>query len=206
MLDQVARDIEQSAGPRDLILVNEWYMGISFNRYYRGQARWMTIPSLNDHRMHRFDLIKAKMRSSDPLLEVRRAMRRTLRKGQRVWVVGHTALPSAESSLLSLPPAPRGPWGWRDAPYTVSWTQQVTLFLEENAARERRIMVSAGGRVSGMENLRILVYLGPEPSTPAKAGTTPRLRKVRPGSRGRISPDEKGTPRRTAAGPVRRAG
>ena len=217
-VDQVARAIEQSAGPRDLILVNEWYMGVSFNRYYRGQARWMTIPSLSDHRMHRFDLIKAKMQSPDPLLEVRRAMRRTFRKRQRVWLVGHIALPSDEHPLLSLPPAPRGPWAWRDAPYTISWTQQVSLFLEGNAARKRRIMVPAGGRVSGMENLRILVYRGLEPSPPAplpragegstaKTGTTPHPpSKVRPGSRGRISPAGRGTPRRTAAGPIPHAG
>ncbi len=59
--DLVAQDIEQRAGPRDLILVNEWYRGISFHRYYRGDTRWMTVPRLADHQMHRFDLVKAKM-------------------------------------------------------------------------------------------------------------------------------------------------
>lgn len=159
-VDQVARAIEQSAGPRDLVLVNEWYNGISFHRYYRGDTRWMTVPALADHRMHRFDLIKTKMRSTDPLLEVRRAMRRTLRAGRRVWVVGRLDKGPAGQSPLQLPPAPHGPWGWLDGPYSIAWTRQLALFLETSTARKRTIQVPAGGRVSGMENLGIWVYQG----------------------------------------------
>jgi hypothetical protein len=165
-VDQVARAIEQSAGPRDLVLVNEWYNGISFHRYYRGDTRWMTVPVLADHRMHRFDLLKTKMRSTDPLLEVRRAMRRTLRAGRRVWVVGRLEKPPEGQPILQLPPAPHGPWGWLDGPYSIAWTRQLTLFLETSTARKHRILVPAGGRVSGMENLGIWVYQGWEASPP----------------------------------------
>jgi hypothetical protein len=163
-VDLIARTIEQSAGPRDLVLVNEWYMGISFNRYYRGKTRWMTVPAIEEHRMHRFDLIKAKMQSSDALLEIRRAMRRTLRNGNSVWVVGHLELPPGRRPMTSLPPAPHGRWGWLDGPYTRVWTRQIGLFLEGSAARKRRIFVPAGGRVSGMENLRVWVFKGERPS------------------------------------------
>lgn len=200
-VDLVARAIEQSAGPRDLVLVNEWYNGISFHRYYRGEARWMTVPALGDHRMHRFDLIKTKMQSGDPLLEVRRAIRRTLRSGRRVWLVGRLDVPPEGTPPLWLPPAPGGPWKWLDGPYTLAWTQQVGVLLETHAARKRRIMVPAGGRVNGMEFLWIWSYRGWEPPNSPRHRAT-----ARPGFPALPSPAATGTPRRTAAGPDRRAG
>ena len=200
-VDLVAQVIEQSAGPHDLVLVNEWYCGISFHRYYRGDTRWMTVPLLADHRMHRFDLVKAKMQSGDPLLEVRRAMRRTLRGGHRVWVVGHLVVPPDGSPAPTLPPAPHGPWGWRDVPYTTAWSQQLGQFLETNAARKTRILVPAGGRVSGMEDLRIWVYEGWEAVNPPRSSSTER-----PGSPARPFPAARGTPPRTGGGPGRRGG
>lgn len=206
-VDLVARAIEQSAGPRDLVLVNEWYNGISFHRYYRGEARWMTVPALGDHRMHRFDLIKTKMQSGDPLLEVRRAIRRTLRSGRRVWLVGRLDVPADGTPPLWLPPAPGGPWKWLDGPYTLAWTQQVGVLLETHTARKRRIMVPAGGRVNGMEFLRIWVYREWQPPGTEARATPRRPRpKARPGSRALPSPAATGTPRRTATGPDRRAG
>ncbi len=157
-VDDVARAIEQSAGPRDLVLVNEYYYGVSFHRYYRGDTQWMTVPRLTDHRIHRLDLLKARLQSADPLREVRRALRRTLRSGQRVWVVGNLQLPP--EPVPSLPPAPNGPMGWFDGPYTYAWTQYLGNFLETHAALERRVIVPAGGRVSDAELVRIWVYRG----------------------------------------------
>lgn len=158
-VDRVARAIEQRAGPRDLVVVNQWYMGVSFHRYYRGEARWMTVPPIADHRMHRFDLLKEKMQSADPLREVREAMRQTLSRGGRVWVVGHLRMPP-DRKLQQPPPAPYGEWGWRNGPYSNAWTQQLSLFLETSAGRKERIPVPADGRVSGMEDLPVWVYSG----------------------------------------------
>lgn len=177
-VDVVARAIEQSAGPRDLILVNEWYNGISFHRYYRGEARWMTVPDLSDHRMHRFDLIKTKMSSTDPLLDVRQAIQQTLRGGRRVWMVGQLAVPPDGNPARWLPPAPRAPSGWRDRPYLRVWTEQVSLFLEENAVRKWSF-VAPGERISGTENLRVWVYQGWDPkASPDLRKGTPELRKA----------------------------
>lgn len=186
-IDLLARAIEQRAGPQDLIVVNEWYMGVSFNRYYRGGTRWMTAPRIAEHRMHRFDLIKEKMRSADPLLEVRRAMRRTLREGGRVWVVGHLKLPPDWSPKWP-PPAPHSRWGWQDGPYTTAWTRQLSLFLETNATR-KRIPDHFAGKVSGMEDLGLWVYGGwkapgrtrPAPSEERATPARPGFNRVIPG-------------------------
>jgi hypothetical protein len=165
-VDHVARALEQDAGPRDLILVNEWYYGVSFHRYYhgraQGRARWMTVPALADHRVHRFDLLKEKMIAEDPLRDVRRAVRRTLRRNGRVWVVGRLEPPPSRESggPLALPPAPNPRWGWMDAPYVVSWSQQLSALLEEQSTRKRTIRIPAGGRVNGMEALGVWRFEG----------------------------------------------
>ena len=218
-VDHVARALEQDAGPRDLILVNEWYYGVSFHRYYhgraQGRARWMTVPALADHRVHRFDLLKEKMMAEDPLRDVRRAVRRTLRRGGRVWVVGRLEPPPA-GGPLALPPAPNPRWGWLDAPYVVSWSQQLSALLEEQSTRKRTIRIPAGGRVNGMEALGVWRFggwraagseLGGLASSPPGAGLSrPNPPTARPGSPGRPSPGGRDTPRRTAGGPGRRGG
>jgi hypothetical protein len=48
----VARNLEQHAGPHDLIVVNPWTYGVTFNWYYRGIAPWVTVPRIEDHRIH----------------------------------------------------------------------------------------------------------------------------------------------------------
>ncbi len=132
----------------------------------------MTIPRIAEHRMHRFDLVKEKMQEADALKDVRRAMRRTLARGGSIWVVGYLQEPPTTSPLW-LPPAPQSPWGWRDGPYANAWTQQLTQFLEESTDRKRRILIPAGGRVSGMEDLPLWRYWTP-PAARRKKTEKPR--------------------------------
>lgn len=208
-VDYVARALEQDAGPRDLILVNEWYYGVSFHRYYhgraQGRARWMTVPGLADHRVHRFDLLKEKMMAEDPLRDVRRAVRRTLRRGGRVWVVGRLE-PAPAGGPLELPPAPNPQWGWMDAPYVFSWSQQLSALLEDQSTRKRTIRIPAGGRVNGMEALGVWRFGGWRAAAAPSDLNLPIPPKARPGSPGRTSPGGRDTPRRTADGPGQRGG
>lgn len=207
-IDRIAQALEQDAGPRDLVLVTEWYFGVSFHRYYhgreRGRARWMTVPNLADHRVHRFDLLKEKMASEDPLRDVRRAVRRTLRRGGRVWVVGRLEPPPPEGPLV-VPPAPNRRWGWLDAPYVVSWSQQISAMLEEQSTRKRTIRIPAGGKVNGMEALGVWRFGGWR-AAPGKDLNRSLPPTARPGSPDRTSPGGRDTPRRTAGGPGRRGG
>ncbi|HET9225489.1 MAG TPA: hypothetical protein VFR31_02395, partial [Thermoanaerobaculia bacterium] len=80
-VDLVADRIAAEAAPGDLVVIAPWYMGISYQRYARGPAPWMTVPDLPDHSIHRFDLLK------DGRVDLG-AIERTLRSGGRVWVVG----------------------------------------------------------------------------------------------------------------------
>jgi hypothetical protein len=157
-VDQVARLVSASAGRRDLVLVNYWFYGISFQRYYRGAARWMTLPAIEDHRFHRYDLLKARMTSDEPSFEVVRAVRRTLRSGHRVWVVGTLDVPPEGRPALDLPPAPEAASGWQDGPYCLSWSQQLQVYLREHATHDSVITLPDEVPVNGFEYLRIRVF------------------------------------------------
>lgn len=157
-VDKVAEKVAAEAKPKDLVLVNYWFFGVSFQRYYKGQARWMTMPAMADHRFHRYDLLKARMAADDPNRDVRRAIRRTLRSGRRVWVVGTLDAPPPGQPPLAVPPAPGAPTGWQDAPYCLSWSQQLAVYLEAHAQRHDQYLVRAGGPVNGFEHLWLHVF------------------------------------------------
>ena len=131
-VDLVAARIAAEAAPGDLLVLTPWYMGISYLRYDRGSPPWMTLPDLPDHRIHRFDLLKARMAEPDPIADVLGAVERTLRSGHRVWVAGQ----------LSPPP------------------QRFGAFLRDHAAQERQVPIPWKGPVNGYERLELLVFSG----------------------------------------------
>ena len=87
-VDLVASRLAESVKAGDLIVVSPWYYGVAFQRYYRGQAPWMTVPPIEDLKIHRYDLLKEKMKSSDPIRTLLARMSETLRSGNNLWLVG----------------------------------------------------------------------------------------------------------------------
>src|SRR5205814_2394193 len=99
-VDVAARTVAAQAAPSDLIVVVPWQFGIPFNRYYRGSAPWMTIPNISDHRVHRYNLIKAKMISTHPIDHLIEAIRTTLDSRNRVWFDGGLNLQRPEEGPM----------------------------------------------------------------------------------------------------------
>jgi hypothetical protein len=160
-VDTTAQVLKAQAGPRDLIIVNPWFVGISFGRYYQGSADWKTLPNLSDHRMHRYDLLMDRMRSDAPIADVLAAAQRTLASGGRVWVAGSFQAPPPGKEPPRLGPAPGGsPWGWQDAPYSISWSAQLGAFLRDHALRSGEVEVPTPEPVSDFERLRLHVFEG----------------------------------------------
>jgi uncharacterized membrane protein len=157
-VDLVAQRV--AAVPGDLVVVNPWYIGISFLRYHSGATPWVTVPDLADHRIHRFDQVKARMTQTDALADVLGAVERTLRSGHRVWVVGDFTVPPAGEPAPVLPPAPVPPFGWREAPYSYAWSLQLGAFLRDHAAQGGQIPVTWNGPINGFERLRLLTFSG----------------------------------------------
>jgi uncharacterized membrane protein YsdA (DUF1294 family) len=56
-VDLIAETLGDSAVPGDLIVVKGAWEGITFDRYYHGQAPWVTVPPIDSHKVHRNDLV-----------------------------------------------------------------------------------------------------------------------------------------------------
>ena len=134
-IDIIATGLEKKADANDLIVVNPWDRGVSFNWYYRGPARWITVPMMSEHRRHRYDLLKAKMMSAHPLDDLFASIAEKLRSGQRVWLVGGAHLLNPGEFPHWLPPAPNSEFGWNNDAYRNSWSQQLGAFVQEHAER-----------------------------------------------------------------------
>jgi hypothetical protein len=131
-IDLVAEMIQHRASPNDLIVINPWHFGVSFNRYYHGPARWMTVPEINDHQTHRYDLFREKLMSTGPIDDVLEAMKQTLKSGNRVWLASAVALflLPGQSPLVLPPPTDSH---LSSAAYQQLWSHQIGTFIEEHA-------------------------------------------------------------------------
>ena len=159
-IDLVIQELEKFSSAEDFILVEPWFYGVSFDRYYRGTANWMTLPAIADHQKHRYDLVKAKMGSSNPIDDILHKVVETLQSGNRVWVVGSIYFPESEAAVPSLPPAPNSPWGWFEGPYLEAWSLQVNVFLLTHGQRSQFVKIPVDGPVSEYENVQLLVVQG----------------------------------------------
>jgi len=172
-VDLVARAVERSAAPRDLVVVLPWYYGVSFDRYYRGPAPWLTLPEIADHRVHRYDLLKARLAARHPLDDLLQAVGSTLRAGHRVWLVGDVRWPKPGEPPPGRPPAPLSSDGWHDWPYLVDWSRQLGGFLESHGGSAVPVDVPASARVSELEDMPLTVVRGwsdGRPAEPAQPG------------------------------------
>ncbi|MEY2600873.1 MAG: hypothetical protein QOJ36_192 [Verrucomicrobiota bacterium] len=154
-IDIVAHKLEQEAGPNDLIVLNPWSFAPSFYRYYHGSTPWITVPTMSEHRIHRYDLMKSKTMETDPLSDVRSAIQQTLQSHHRVWIVGG-AQPRDEN-MPRLGPAPNPYFGW--AGYMNFWSMELGSFLNAHAdAGEIALQPMTG--VNDGENVPLLVARG----------------------------------------------
>jgi hypothetical protein len=137
-VDRLAKLVTESADEMDFVLVTPWYAGITFQRYYGGQAPWNTVPPLDEHRYHLHLQIRTRMQEGDAAVEpVIRQIEATLRRGGKVWLVGVPALPDENEPPPTVPgnPGPRASAGR----YLDAWEKQVALFLYQHA-RDARIV------------------------------------------------------------------
>src|SRR6266480_139622 len=157
-IDIVAQRVEADARRSDLIVVNDAQLGISFNRYYHGAKRWITVPDIADHRIHRYDLMQKKMTEFFPLDDVKKDITATLKYGNRVWIVGIIGKPLERSETL-LTPAPDPQFGWQLPFYINAWSRELGTFLRRHAGRVNPI-VRKEKSVSDWEDSQLFVCEG----------------------------------------------
>ena len=168
-LDVVAAFLSHNASVGDLIVVQEAWEGITFNRYYRGQAQWLSVPPIDSHEVHRIDLVMAEMNQPEAMAPVLRAITNTLTSGHHVWVVG--SMPIARSKdappgPTPLPPRPpEMPTRWWVGSYLYWWNQQATTLLLDHAQQEKAETIAAPGPVNHFEDVSVVRFTGYKPGS-----------------------------------------
>ncbi|MBM4017859.1 MAG: hypothetical protein FJ288_05940 [Planctomycetes bacterium] len=158
-VDRIAAQLQNVAERNDLIVVMPWWPGVTFTRYYRGEAPWTTLPDLGPLPIQRYDLFRKKMQEPEPIRPVLERMAATLASGGRVWLVGCPRFLQPGEVPIVVPPPPRGPWS--EGPYIESWSLQMGYFLQRRARSISVVPVRDEGEpVSPFEHVPLLVAEG----------------------------------------------
>lgn len=173
-IDLVAARLNASVASGDLVLVNRWECAISLNRYYRGPARLMTVPPIDDHLVHRYDLFMQCMETADPLRPVFDAIGATLRGGGRVWFVGYLGLLAPGVAFQPLPPVSvKVGEAWPFSVYWEGWEVQADEFLHDHAQQMTAVKIPVDRPVSGFENQPLRFFNGWKESPSTNGDQTP---------------------------------
>jgi hypothetical protein len=165
-VDLIAYRTQLLATRSDLIVVTPWYNGVSWSRYYRGPARWMTLPPVESHQTHRPDVIKKHMIEADQTLPVRPVQSEiaaTLRSGNRVFIVGGLPKVPPGKKPVILSRAPMDGNQWPSALYSDHWGLTLDYFLQQHSTNVSVIQVNGTQRVSDYEDLPFVVVTGWKP-------------------------------------------
>jgi hypothetical protein len=153
--ETVAKLLQERAAPGDLIVVNPWTYGITFNWYYHGVARWVTVPQIEDHRIHRYDLVLPRMEAVSPLADIEREIANMLQSGNRVWFAGQLEVPASSETPLQVAPAPDPQVGWSGIAYRKAWSQEIGLFLSQHVQKGGPVDARTGEAISERENMSL---------------------------------------------------
>jgi hypothetical protein len=160
-VDFIAAQLSTQVAASDYVIVYPWHSGVPFQRYYKGAAPWTTVPPLEDHGVHRYDLLKAKMQTKDPIAPVIDRITSTLQSGNRVWLVGNFPFPQdPPPEILS---TLNNPWVWFHVYYSFHWGVQITQFLSAHCQRSAVAMPPSTNCVNPFENLPVFVVTGWKP-------------------------------------------
>jgi len=157
-VDIIAKRLAAEAAPDDYILVTPWNRGISFARYFRTKTSWETIPPLEDHSVHRYDLLQRQIQTAGVMAPVLERIAATLKNGHRVWVVGAIDPPAGPAAVPpDLGPPPLEHTGWSAGPYVRCWTSQAVQFLSNHSRRFVEIPLDDPPTINPNETLELWV-------------------------------------------------
>ena len=159
-IDVVAARVQALANEDDLILINPFPYGISFQYYYHGRAAYCTIPPLDDLRSHRADLLKGQMMAATPMAPLLSEIEGVLRAGHTVWLVGNVDLIPTGQTPLIVEPGHDGPNGWVGGNFYRAWSEQAGSLLRNRAEQFERVQVPLAQPVIHYENVPLSAFRG----------------------------------------------
>jgi hypothetical protein len=163
-VDLIASKLRYSVKSGDLVIVNFWYVGHTFQRYYAGPAPWTTLPpsygDYGDQKLARADLFRKQMFSLNPIAPVLDQIKKSLESGNRVWLVGGLPFLQKGQQPPSVPPAPHAPWGLDANAYAIAWSMQAAHFIQTHALQAERLPPVTTAPVTDLEDLPVIVVSG----------------------------------------------
>jgi hypothetical protein len=159
-IDSIAALLQESADPEDLIVVQPWFYGVTFSRYYHGDTPWMSLPDLSDLSVHRYDLAKRAMATPDAVDRVMQRITSTLLSGHRVWIIGGVPRLPAGYLYGTTPTAPHPEYGWQHPPYIMACGREVAAIIDRLASQKMEIDVPGSASVNDEENVKLGVAGG----------------------------------------------
>jgi hypothetical protein len=162
-IDLVAEKLTHLAGKEDYVVVAPWTVGISFQRYYRGGAFWTTMPPMEFLKFHRYDLLQAKMSSTNADVVIGPALKniqRTLERGHRVWIVGEPWTPEPWERPSDAKAAACLPARFGEVNSPAAWSQKVWEVLQAHSREMRTVPLDSEQPVFRLENLPVRVVEG----------------------------------------------
>lgn len=166
-VDLAAAFLAQKAAAGDLIVVQEVWVGITFNRYYHGQTHWLTVPPITSHQVHRNDLVMENMNHPDTMVPVLHEITDVLRGGNSVWLVGSIPFEPPQKLPAKPTPPPPLPAGmstkWWLGSYLYWWNQQVATHLFKYALQRQSQTIPAPNPVNNLEEVSVVRFSGYRP-------------------------------------------
>ncbi|MBA2271886.1 MAG: hypothetical protein H0W20_15015 [Chthoniobacterales bacterium] len=159
-IDLIAQKLNETAATEDVIVIVPWYLGITFDRYYKGAAARATIPPVEDLRVQRYDVLKTQMENMDPIKPVLRAMEAALKSGRCVWIIGSLRFPPEGELPPLFAPAPYESFGWNEGAYMSSWNMQISYFLRHHALSAEKVELPTAQPISPYENPPLMAVRG----------------------------------------------
>jgi len=166
--DLLAAQVAKSATAADYVIVHPWYYGTTFAYYYKGAAKWTTLPPIADYRFHRYDLIKEKLQTPNAIAPVLDQVKTTLQSGHHVWIVGDILAMHRKTPPGEPPVAPNGSLGYLDQPYNSAWADELGYLLENHAGKTLRFADEATNYVpiNPLEKMTLTVASGWQTNSP----------------------------------------
>jgi hypothetical protein len=157
--DQIAASVEERATSDDLVIVTSFLYGISFQRYYHGQATWLAVPQLSDFSLHRWDLLKQALAGPDPIPDLLARAEKVLRDGHKIFLVGKLG-PAPPEQPQSFPPAPQTEFAWQMEPYLAQWKSELTFWIEHHAVHGNDLSIQDAQPINPLERLGLFEVSG----------------------------------------------
>jgi hypothetical protein len=157
-VDQVAAALSLRASPRDLVIVSPWFLGASFQRYYRGDAAWISSPELEHTPMMRYDLVKRAMLNRYGESGTGPVITEVLQRGGRLWFVSQRRWSDFSRTQPPALPAPAPAPGGEDyVRFRSYWEREIEYRLNACCVGSE-IALAGEGRARDEEDLILTTW------------------------------------------------